>query len=239
MSKAFLPIAGLAALGSMGCLAPQPMPRPDRVAISGFVVKTTKPTTNPNDNPYGFVDISKIDVGNVLGSLRLEDILDPFVDKGGAIRTPYPIKFDILDNDGSQDRQEFLAYGGPTPGTKETAELGLKAGSFTIYTGMGWVYVYGLNPHAGTDWGTGGARGSKMLVQIDGDIHRFYFISGTSAWVDPIALPLFEWDEKPSYVEITDEGRTLSAVKPMDGTEPPEITSFFNEVMDIVAAGGP
>jgi hypothetical protein len=105
--------------------------------------------------------------------------------------------------------------------------------SLTFYLDYGWVYLYGQGPMAETGRVSAQAQGSSMIVQIDNDddVHRVFFMQGTSATVKWRANPTnFVTLAVDEYVEADAAGTLTVHNKPYAA----DIVAFLAYVEDQV-----
>lgn len=123
---------------------------------------------------YGFVSLPDIKLENK--TLREE------FDANKFITTKTILKLEVV----ALPKTNVLALFGPNVATNELAKAEIRNTDPMVFIECGWVYVTGQTPLIGTPYGTAGADGSAIAVQITQaggvTVHRVYFLKGTSAW---------------------------------------------------------
>lgn len=123
---------------------------------------------------YGFVSLADINLENK--TLREE------FDARKNITTRTILKLEIV----ALPKTNVLALFGPNFGSAELAKAKIENTDPIVFIECGWVYVTGQTPLIETPYGTAGADGSAIAVQITESagvpVHRVYFLKGLNAW---------------------------------------------------------
>ncbi|MCP4246378.1 MAG: hypothetical protein GY778_04945 [bacterium] len=231
MNRPITATLSLMALASAGCLGPIGPRRTPQLTITGLVAKP-----DPGES-YCLVEVGSINLSNE--SVKVS--LDPLLEKESIIETQQIVKMRA-----SMGVEYFYnAFFGPTPDTLETAVGWFKVSSLYFHLCHGWVYLTGVNPTVETSWVTAGADGSTLLVHITEDeigneVHRVYFVEGSSFWAKTATDQLDDWNGPGTYVDVSADGEIPAPrafINPVEPLPPAAVLDFYNEVVEIERGG--
>lgn len=169
MSRRLCFVQLMMVLAMSGCAMERVTKTQPVYAIIGVVGKP------PAAMDYCFVNLADINLDNK--TLRQE------FDARKYITTRSILKLEIV----ALPKTNVLALFGPNFGSAELARAKIENTDPMVFIECGWVYLTGQTPLIETPYGTAGANGSAIAVQIfesaGVSVHRVYFLKGSSARV--------------------------------------------------------
>lgn len=164
-------------LGSLGC-ATTPDPPHFREAtffdLKGIVAESATCTDPPTCKAFGFSKFEKTKVNNVSVKSRMP------VATQDLIMSKQIVKLSVTR--GGSAFFNYIALMGPNPGSNANVIGLLEQSDPTIKLATeGWVLIAGSLPRAKSDWVSGGADGSTIVLhKVGGNLQRFFYLEGAT-----------------------------------------------------------